>query len=451
MEPDRPRQRRGEKAAEHSNSAVKKPPHPDKPFHKEQESLFSSGSGFQNYRGLLNDCILLLVLSNARSILGNLHKYGLLVNPVQWVVFMLQPDHFPSFALMLASWVFPPMALYIERALAKKVISPRMHLVASVGNLVAVLLVPVIIILIINVGPVGSFLALFWYAIVWMKLVSYVQVNRWCRASAEKGEKESDPDDKEKNLVRYPDNLNLTDVLYFGFSPTLCYELNFPRNKRIRKVFLIRRVIEGVFILHVLLAIFQQWLIPTALSSKTAIQDMDLTGIAERVLILALPNHLFWLLGFYWFFHTMSNLTGEVLRFADRNFYGDWWNSQDIARFWRTWNIPVHRWASRHVYNPLIQLGVPKVVAQLAVFAVSACFHEYLVSIPLHMLRPWAFMGMLVQLPLGVLTALPWFRGQVGNVIVWTSIVLGQPLAILCYMHDYYWINWAPHNATLAS
>ena len=30
-------------------------------FHKEQESLFSSGSGFQNYRGLLNDCILLLV------------------------------------------------------------------------------------------------------------------------------------------------------------------------------------------------------------------------------------------------------------------------------------------------------------------------------------------------------------------------------------------------------
>lgn len=25
-----------------------------------------------------------------------------------------------------------------------------------------------------------------------------------------------------------------------------------------------------------------------------------------------------------------------------------------------------------------------------------------------------------------------------GNVLVWVSIILGQPLAILCYFHDYY-------------
>lgn len=29
-------------------------------------------------------------------------------------------------------------------------------------------------------------------------------------------------------------------------------------------------------------------------------------------------------------------------------------------------------------------------------------------------------------------------RGQIGNVIVWISIVMGQPLAIVMYMHDYY-------------
>ncbi len=29
--------------------------------HRQRESLFSSGSGYHNYRGLLNDCILLLV------------------------------------------------------------------------------------------------------------------------------------------------------------------------------------------------------------------------------------------------------------------------------------------------------------------------------------------------------------------------------------------------------
>ena len=41
-------------------------------------------------------------------------------------------------------------------------------------------------------------------------------------------------------------------------------------------------------------------------------------------------------------------------------------------------------------------------------------------------------------------------KGQVGNIIVWCSIVLGQPVAILMYMHDYYWIHVAPSaNATL--
>ena len=155
-----------------------------------------------------------------------------------------------------------------------------------------------------------------------------------------------------------------------------------------------------------------------------------------------LPNHLFWLLGFYWMFHTMMNLTAELFRFADRKFYADWWNAQDIRRFWKDWNIPVHRWASRwvsllsvslslsfnffpfrHVYNPLIKSGYNKVAAQLIVFGMSAFFHEvhctwplwalshvishcplflqYLVSVPLHMLRPWAFVAMLGQVSKG--------------------------------------------------
>ena len=36
-------------------------------------------------------------------------------------------------------------------------------------------------------------------------------------------------------LVQYPDNLTLSDMYYFWFAPTLCYELNFPRSGRIRK------------------------------------------------------------------------------------------------------------------------------------------------------------------------------------------------------------------------
>ena len=39
-----------------------------------------------------------------------------------------------------------------------------------------------------------------------------------------------------EKLVQYPDNLNLRDIYYFWMAPTLCYEVNFPRSKRIRKL-----------------------------------------------------------------------------------------------------------------------------------------------------------------------------------------------------------------------
>jgi diacylglycerol O-acyltransferase-1 len=57
------------------------------------------------------------------------------------------------------------------------------------------------------------------------------------------------------------------------------------------------------------------------------------------------------------------------------------------------------------------------------------------------MLRAWAFTGMLSQIPLAMVTSLDIMRGQPGNVVVWVSIILGQPIAILMYMHDYYLIN----------
>ena len=36
--------------------------------------------------------------------------------------------------------------------------------------------------------------------------------------------------------VQYPDNLNLRDIYYFWLAPTLCYELNFPKMERTRKL-----------------------------------------------------------------------------------------------------------------------------------------------------------------------------------------------------------------------
>ena len=74
------------------------------------------------------------------------------------------------------------------------------------------------------------------------------------------------------------------------------------------------------------------------------------------------------------------NLTSELLYFADRNFYCDWWNANNVNEFWRTWNMPVHRWALRHLYFPILGMGYDKNVAACVVFFISAFFHEYLVT-----------------------------------------------------------------------
>ena len=52
---------------------------------------------------------------------------------------------------------------------------------------------------------------------------------------------------------RYPDNLNLRDLYYFIFAPTLCYELNFPRTLKIRKRFLWKRTLELVSLILIFL------------------------------------------------------------------------------------------------------------------------------------------------------------------------------------------------------
>ncbi|KAG6926926.1 diacylglycerol O-acyltransferase 1, partial [Chelydra serpentina] len=70
--------------------------------HKVQESLLSSSSGYSNYRGILNWCVVMLVLSNARLFLENLIKYGILVDPIQVVsLFLKDPYSWPSLCLII--------------------------------------------------------------------------------------------------------------------------------------------------------------------------------------------------------------------------------------------------------------------------------------------------------------------------------------------------------------
>uniref|UniRef100_A0A8C7QP36 O-acyltransferase n=1 Tax=Oncorhynchus mykiss TaxID=8022 RepID=A0A8C7QP36_ONCMY len=395
------------------------PPHPQLltpaplgcPCHVLQESLLSSASGYSNYRGILNWCVVMLVLCNARLFLENLIKYGILVDPIQVVsLFLKDPYNWPASCLIIET---TGTFLYLV-------------------NLTTLLFFPsATVLMLTSITPVGGAFALCVYTILFMKLYSYKDVNMWCREIRHT---------KARTLTR-----SHSYIYYFVFAPTLCYELNFPRSPRIRKSFLLRRLFEMLFFIQLQIGLVQQWMVPTIQNSMKPFQDMDFSRMIERMLKLAVPNHLIWLIFFYWFFHSSMNFVAELMRFGDREFYQDWWNSETVTYFWSNWNIPVHKWCLRHFYKPLMGRGVNKWVAQTAIFLVSAFFHEYLVSVPLKMFRLWAFMGMMSQIPLA------WFvgrflRGNYGNAAVWISLIIGQPIAVLMYVHDFYVLHYVSQS-----
>ena len=65
--------------------------------------------------------------------------------------------------------------------------------------------------------------------------------------------------------------------------------------------------------------------------------------------------------------------------------------------------------------------------------------HEVLVSVPFHMIRPWSFLGMMMQIPLVAITKVAARKSPtIGNMIFWVSFCLvGQPMAALLYTVDY--------------
>jgi len=124
------------------------------PVHKTEESLLTSTSGFENYRGIVNLSLILLVLSNFRVALDNVLKYGLLIDPVQvTTIFLEDPYRWPSASLVIVSNVFIQLTFMVEKLLSSGTISEKIGKCLHVINLLCVLLVPSSVVLLFHPPP----------------------------------------------------------------------------------------------------------------------------------------------------------------------------------------------------------------------------------------------------------------------------------------------------------
>jgi diacylglycerol O-acyltransferase-1 len=238
----------------------------------------------------------------------------------------------------------------------------------------------------------------------------------------------------------YPNNINVWNVGYFWWAPTLIYQPVYPRTTHIRWGFVLRRLLEATSLSIIIWLASAQYAVPLLQNSLDKISTLDITSIIERVLKLSTISLFCWLCGFFALFQSGLNALGEIMRFGDREFYGEWWNVSSIRTYWTTWNKPVTNFMRRHIYSPLVSRGYAPSLAQFIVFLLSGFLHELLVGIPTHNMIWVAFAGMMFQIPLIMVTDLlqkyvKGLGGKVaGNCIFWASFcIVGQPLAALLY------------------
>ncbi len=299
--------------------------------------------------------------------------------------------------------------------------------------------------------------------IVWLKICSYAFTNRDLRHAF------LNPDTT-RDLPKiyfecpYPRNVTVGNLSYFWWAPTLVYQPVYPRSSRIRWSFVAKRLAEGAGLSMFIWLASAQYAAPVLRNSLNKIITLDFASIIERLMKLSTISLIIWLAGFFAIFQSILNALAEIMRFGDREFYSDWWNSPSVGAYWRSWNKPVYSFMRRHIYSPLVGRGWSSNAASAMVFVFSGFLHELAVGVPTHnilglslpdfhppnfqrgrmlkIILPLlgvAFIGMIVQLPL-VSVTLPLEKMQgkngkvLGNCIFWISFCLvGQPLAALLY------------------
>jgi len=283
------------------------------------------------------------------------------------------------------------------------------------------------------IGTVSEIHAL----IVWLKNCSYAFTNRDLRHALLNPSYASLPEIYDE--CPYPRNVTLGNLSYFWWAPTLVYQPVYPRSPQIRWAFVVKRLAEGVGLSIFVWLASAQYAAPLLRNSLNKIASLDVASIVERLMKLSTVSLIIWLAGFFAIFQSILDALAEVMRFGDREFYAEWWNSPSVGTYWRTWNKPVYHFMRRHIYSPLIGRGWSQNTASAMVFVFSGFLHELLVGVPTHNILGVAFVGMLVQLPLIAVTLqlekMQGINGKtMGNCIFWISFCLvGQPLAALLY------------------
>lgn len=248
---------------------------------------------------------------------------------------------------------------------------------------------------------------------------------------------------KPHNETPRPSSPKFSQYLYFLFAPTLVYRDEYPRSKRIRWMVVIRNFVEVGLAIFYLAFIFEHFISPIIFDTSDA-QRLERKWYIKNMIKASLPGILYFITGQYLLLHAWMNAWAEMLRFADRLFYKDWWNCTTYHAYYRTWNVVVHDWLYTYIYKDIYEIVMPRnrTLSATSVFLISALVHEHLLAFMFRFFYPVMFILFFV------IGFTMFFVRKIftSNLFMWLSWCIGNGVMFSLYSLEFYSrYNCPPH------
>ncbi|RWS06668.1 Sterol O-acyltransferase 1-like protein [Dinothrombium tinctorium] len=146
-------------------------------------------------------------------------------------------------------------------------------------------------------------------------------------------------------------NATLYNLVYFLFAPTLIYRHNYPRTKKINWRAVISYFLQFIGTIFCMFATIRRFVANNYASS--GIEPFNAKTLLSSLLVTGCLGMSLMFLGWYGLLQCWLNGWAEMLRFADRMFYDEWWTSSQFSKYFRKWNLVVSDWLHTYLYQPI--------------------------------------------------------------------------------------------------
>nr|XP_060618919.1 sterol O-acyltransferase 2-like [Anolis sagrei ordinatus] len=392
----------------------------------ESKSLFDELLEVQHFRTIYNVFVAVLCIFVLRAVLVDFIDTGRIFLDFEVMVFAFGRLHMtflPWLVMFLYTLLVPYQVLQIWVNLLKTLqMSTFLTIIGAVvlliGHATVLGFYPVYTLISQPLGPASCCIITFEQIRFLMKSYSFLRetVSPILQARSLDGKLQLPP---------------FSTYLYFLFCPTLIYRENYPRTPCVRWRYVIENFAKFLICLFYGAMLLKCFTIP--IFSNMNKQPLTFRSFVLIVFSATLFALYLKILICYAFLHCWFNAFAEMMRFADRTFYKDWWNATSVSAFLRNWNVIVHDWLHCYIYQDLLWIFKSKArtVAVLSTFIVSGALHEYVFMMSLGFFYPLLSIFWFIVISTEIL-GMP-----KSNIILWMCILFG--VALLFSMQSLEW------------